>query len=136
MLKLIGIAGLIVMLCGTAQADPTIVDDPKGAVDKAKEVVRVLTPSADVIYAQDHDFYAGTSVDIVHLGKVCKYLDNFQVRAGFAETQVMYSTLSLDLTKLTSFKYAKYIHAGFALGYSWQDKDAVYGPILGIKVEL
>ena len=133
--KWLAIAG-IMLLAGTASADPTVVADPKGAVEKAGEVIKVLTPSADILYNVDGDWYPGTSVDLVRLDKLHKSLDLFQVRAGWAETQVMYSTLSLDLSKLTSFKYAKYIHAGFALGYSWQDKDAVYGPVLGIKVEL
>lgn len=128
--------GILLACSGLASADPTVVADPKGAVEKAGEVIKVLTPSADVIYGSDHDFYAGTSVDIVNLGKAHKALDLFQLRAGWAETQVMYSALSLDLEKLTGLKYAKYVHAGLALGYSWQDKDAIYGPILGVKVEL
>ena len=128
--------GILLACSGLASADPTVVADPKGAVEKAGEVIKVLTPSADIIYNVDGDFYPGTSVDLVNLGTVHKSLDLFQVRGGWAETQVMFSTLSLDLTKLTSFKYAKYVHAGFALGYSWQDSDMIYGPIFGLRVEL
>lgn len=115
-------------------ADP-VVNDPQGAGEKAVAVVNVLTPSADVIYNKDGDWYPGTSVNIVDLGKFHKALNLLQARAGWAETQVMYSALSLDLTKLTSFKYAKYVHAGLAVGYSWQDEDLVFGPVIGIKVE-
>lgn len=135
MRKFLALIGMLVCLTSSAWADPSIVDDPKGATEKAVEVVKVLTPSADVIYNKDGDWYPGTSVDLLNLGKLHKSLNLFQARAGWAETQVMYSTLSLDLAKLTSFKYAKYVHAGLAVGYSWQDEDLVFGPVIGIKVE-
>ena len=154
MMKKLAVFLVVLAFSAPAFADiPTAVEDPKGAFEKAKQVVDVLDPQAELIYSlRKGESYQAWSA------AVWKYRSEELIlgsaRIGYAVDKSVYGEFAADLEGLYE-KYApdnlkttpvagavlkltsKYARVGWALGYSFDGKSEhfVHGPVVGLAVK-
>lgn len=136
MKRFLFLVGLVLTCSGLAWADePAVVNDPGSAWENFKKVINTVEPSADALYnTQDDDFHAGTSIRLLTLEKV-RWLKWLDLRGGWSETKIGYSTVSLALDHLTGQELLKHAHVGWWGGRDFDDHEWATGPLLGAKVE-
>ena len=138
MKRLLFWVGLMLAYTGVVFAnEPAVLNDPKNALEDSKETVSAIQPSADLIYnTADGDWYPGASIRLYTAdGLKDSRLNGLDIRLGLFETKGVYSTLSLDLARITGKDILKYINLGFAGGRNFDDHEWIYGPVFGLKAE-